>query len=186
MQDHELLELYRNRDESAITATADTYGNYCYRIAYNILNNNEDSEECVNDTWLHAWNSIPPHSPECFSSYLGKITRNLALNRYKLLTAKKRGCGQVALAFSELESCVPSQTGIEKIADEIALVSAIDAFLRTQQRTQRNIFIGRYWYFYSIRELASAYGMRESKISSLLHRMRNRLRSHLQKEEIFL
>ena len=186
MKDNEIIKLYWDRDEAAITATADTYGSYCYTIAYNILNSNEDSEECVNDTWLNAWNSIPPQRPERLSTYLGKITRNLSLNRYKQLNTQKRGGGQVELALSELGNCVPSQTGIEQIADEMELVAALEKFLLSYPKTERNIFLGRYWYLYSIPELATAYRMSESKIASLLYRMRNRLKLHLQKEEIFL
>lgn len=186
MKDNEIINLYWSRDETAITATADTYGNYCYTIAYNILCNNEDAEECVNDTWLNAWKSIPPHRPNRLSTYLGKITRNLSLDRYKLLTAQKRGMGQVELALSELEGCVPAQTDMEQIADEMVLVDAIETFLRSQPRTECNIFIGRYWYLYSIRDLAGAYRMSESKVMSLLHRMRSKLKLHLEKEGISL
>ena len=186
MKDNEIINLYWSRDEAAITATADTYENYCYTIAYNILCNNEDAEECVNDTWLNAWKSIPPHRPNRLSTYLGKITRNLSLDRYKLLTAQKRGMGQVELALSELEGCVPAQTDMEQIADEMVLVDAIETFLRSQPRTERNIFIGRYWYLYSIRDLAGAYRMSESKVMSLLHRMRSKLKLHLEKEGISL
>ena len=186
MKDNEIIELYWDRDEAAITATADTYGNYCYSIAYNILCNNEDAEECVNDTWLNAWKSIPPQRPNRLSTYLGKITRNLSLNRYKLLTAQKRGKGQVEIALSELEGCVPAQTDMDQIADEMVLVSAIEAFLFAQPRTERNIFVGRYWYLYSIRDLAVAYHMSESKIVSLLYRMRMKLKLHLEKEGISL
>lgn len=186
MKDNEIIELYWIRDEDAITATADTYGNYCYSIAYNILCNNEDAEECVNDTWLNAWKSIPPQRPNRLSTYLGKITRNLSLDRYKLLTAQKRGKGQIELALSELEECVPSQTDMDQIADEMVLVSAIEAFLCAIPRTERNIFVGRYWYLYPIRDLASAYHMSESKVVSMLHRMRTKLKLHLEKEGVFL
>ena len=186
MKDNEIIELYWNRDEAAINATADTYGNYCYSIAYNILYNNEDAEECVNDTWMNAWKSIPPNRPNRLSTYLGKITRNLSLNRYKLLTTQKRGKGQVELALSELEKCVPSQTDLDQITDEMVLVSAIEAFLFAQPRTERNIFVGRYWYLYSIRDLAVAYHMSKSKVASMLHRMRTKLKLHLEKEGISL
>lgn len=186
MKDNEIIELYWNRDEAAITATADTYGSYCYSIAYNILCNKEDAEECVNDTWLNAWKSIPPQRPNRMSTYLGKITRNLSLNRYKLLTAQKRGMGQVELALSELEGCVPAKGNMEQITDEMVLVSAMETFLRAQPRTERNIFVGRYWYMYPIRDLAGAYRMSESKVVSLLYRMRNKLKLHLEKEGISL
>lgn len=186
MTDNEIIELYWNRNEAAITATADTYGNYCYSIAYNILYNNEDAEECVNDTWMNAWKSIPPNRPNRLSTYLGRITRNLSLNRYKLLTTQKRGKGQVALALSELEECVPSQTDLDQITDEMVLISSIEAFLFAQPQTERNIFVGRYWYLYSIRDLARAYRMSESKVASLLYRMRMKLKLHLEKEGISL
>ena len=186
MKDTEIIELYWNRDEAAIAATADTYGNYCYLIAYNILCNNEDAEECVNDTWLNAWKSIPPQRPNRLSTYLGKITRNLSLNRYKLLTAKKRGKGQVELVLSELEGCVPAQTDMEQVTDKMVLVSAIETFLRAQPRTERNIFVGRYWHLYPIQDLAGAYRMSESRIVSLLYRMRNKLKLHLEKEGVSL
>ena len=186
MKDTEIIELYWNRDEAAIAATADTYGSYCHCIAYNILNSKEDAEECVNDTWHNAWNSIPPHRPERLSTYLGKLTRNLALNRYKLQNAQKRGANQVALALSELEDSIPSQQNVEQILDEMVLVSALDKFLCAQPRRERNIFVGRYWYLYSIQELAEGYHMSESKAASLLYRMRRKLKLHLEKEGIFL
>ena len=186
MKDTEIVELYWNRDESAIAATARTYGNYCYSIAFNILGSKEDAEECVNDTWHNAWNSIPPHRPQQLSTYLGKITRNLALNLRKLQNAQKRGADQVALALSELEDCIPAPQDVEQIMDKMILISALDRFLYAQPPTERNIFVGRYWYLYSIRELAAGYRMRESKVTSLLHRMRKKLKSHLEKEGIFL
>lgn len=186
MKDNEIIELYWRRDEGAISATTDAYGNYCHSIAYNILCNNEDAEECVNDTWMNAWKSIPPQRPNRLSTYLGKLTRNLALNRYKSQSTQKRGAGQVALALSELEGCVPAQAEPAQTLDERVLVSAIETFLYAQPRTERNIFIGRYWYLHPIRELAKAYHMSESKVASLLYRMRNKLKLHLEKEGILI
>lgn len=186
MQDKEIVTLYWKRDESAIAETANRYGNYCHTIAYNILNSNEDAEECVNDTWMNAWKSIPPQRPNNLATYLGKITRNLSFNRYKFLRAKKRGMGQLEIALSELEDCVPDQMDMDQVTEKMVLVSVIETFLRKQPRTERNIFIGRYWYLYTIQDLAQAYRMSESKIVSILYRMRNKLKSHLEKEEIFL
>ena len=186
MDDSRIVDLYWMRNERAITETESKYGKYCYAIAYNILCNHEDAEECVNDTWLNAWKSIPPQRPNRLSTYLGKITRNLSLDRWKLLTAQKRGRGQVELVLSELAGCVPAQTDMEQITDEMVLVNAIETFLRAQPRTERNIFVGRYWYLHSIRDLAGAYRISESKVASLLYRMRNKLRLHLEKEEIYL
>ena len=184
MKDTEIVELFWKRDEAAITATADAYGSYCYSIAYNILQCSEDAQECVNDTYWKAWLSIPPQRPNRLATYLGKITRNLSLDRLKRLSAQKRGKGQTELALKELESCIPAATGTEQLVDEIVLVGAINQFLRQQPRTERNIFVGRYWHLYSIADLAQAHGMRESKIASLLFRMRKKLKCHLEKEGI--
>lgn len=186
MKDHEIIGLYWARNESAITASAEKYGNYCHTIAYNILHNNEDAEECANDTYLGAWNSIPPQRPSRLSTYLGKITRNLALNRYKRYTAEKRGYGQVEIVLSELEVCIPAETTVEQTVEEKTLVEAINRFLHSQPRTKRDIFIRRYWHLYTIREIAEVYGMSESNVASSLFRIRNELKSFLEKEGIML
>lgn len=186
MHDKEIVALYWNRDESAITETSKRYGKYCFTIAFNILNNHEDAEECVNDTWMNAWKSIPPQRPNNLSTYLGKITRNLSFNRYKLVRAKKRGMGQIEIALSELEGCVPDHINLQHFEDELVLTDAIEAFLRKQSRIERNIFVGRYWYLYQIHDLAQYYQMSESKVASLLFRMRGKLKKHLEKEGIFL
>lgn len=186
MKDEEIIALYWERDESAISATAEKYGSYCRSISYNILHNNEDAQECVNDTWLGAWNSIPPHRPGCLATYLGKIARNFSLNRYKQYNTEKRGQGQTGLALSELEDCIPAENNVEQIIEEMALTKSINLFLHAQPRQKRNIFILRYWYLHSIRDIAMAYGMSESKVASLLFRMRNALKAHLEKEGITL
>lgn len=184
MKDNEIIELYWNRNESAIEATAECYGNYCYSIAYHILQSSEDAQECVNDTYWKAWLSIPPQRPNRLATYLGKITRNLSLDRIKRLKAQKRGEGQAELALQELEDCIPTANGLDQIVDEIVLTSIINQFLHQQPKTERNIFVGRYWHLYSIADLAQAYGMRESKVTSLLFRMRNKLKTYLEKEGI--
>ena len=184
MLDHKIIALYHARDESAIAATAEVYGHYCYAIAYRILQNPEDAQECVNDTYWNAWRSIPPHRPTRLATYLGKITRNLALDRLKRMNAQKRGGGPTESALAELENCIPASKGLDQLADEMALADAITRFLRAQPRTARNIFVGRYWHLYSIADLARAYGMSESNVASLLFRMRNKLKRHLEKEGI--
>lgn len=186
MKDHEIINLYWERKEKAISATAEKYGKYCHTISYNILHCNEDAEECVNDTYLGAWKSMPPQRPECLSAYLGKITRNLSLNRFKYYIAEKRGCGQTALVLSELKDCIPAETSAEQMVEEKVLVNAINHFLYAQPERKRNIFICRYWYLFSIRDIAQKYEMRESRIAALLFRMRNQLRLHLEKEGITL
>ena len=133
-----------------------------------------------------SWKSIPPKRPNNLSTYLGKITRNLSFNRYKLVRAKKRGMGQLETALSELEGCVPARMYLQHFEDEWVLTNAIEAFLRKQSRIERNIFIGRYWYLYHIHDFAQPYQMSESKVTSLLFRMRGKLKEHLEKEGIFL
>lgn len=186
MNDHEIIELYWKRSEHAITETDRKYGRYCHTIAYNILHNNEDAEECVNDTYWGAWKSIPPQTPNCLPAFLGKITRNLSLNRYKLYSAKKRGMGQTALALSELEDCIPAGNDVEQAADQRMLVESIEKFLYAQSRLKRDIFIRRYWYLSPLKEIANENQMSESKIASILLRMRNQLKLHLEKEGIIL
>lgn len=173
--------LYWARDERAICATAEKYENYCRTIAFNILNNSDDAEECTNDTYLAAWDSIPPQRPNPLSSYLGKITRNIALNRYKHYSAKKRGAGQVPSVLSELENCIPSRMTVELQIDENELTDAINAFLHAQVRQKRYIFIRRYWHLWSVSRIAEEYGMSEAKVTSILFRMRKDLKKHLEK-----
>ena len=186
MRDYEIVDLYWKRSEAAIAETSAKYGSYCHAISYNILNNDEDAKECVDDTWLGAWNSIPPQRPNRLAAYLGKITRNFSLNRYKQYAAEKRGGGQTELALAELEDCIPDSATIEQMVEEKALVEAINRFLYTLPEQKRNIFIRRYWYLYAIRDIASAYGVSESKVVSLLFRMRHELKKHLEKEGIAL
>ncbi len=186
MKDEEIIDLYWKRDEQAIAATADKYGAYCRTISYNILHSNEDAQECVNDTWLGAWKSMPPKRPGRLSAYLGKITRNLSLNRARHNLTEKRGLGQTELVLSELEDCIPAENTVEQIINEMALSQSINQFLRAQLRQKRNIFIRRYWYLYPIRDIAAAYDMSESKVASLLFRMRNDLKSYLEREGIVL
>lgn len=186
MKDQEIINLYWERDEKAIAASADKYGSYCHTISYNILHNEEDAQECINDTWLGAWKSIPPRKPERLSVYLGKITRNLSLNRFRQYTAEKRGAGQTELVLSELEDCIPAENNVEQIIDEMTLVKTINQFLRAQSRQKRNIFVRRYWYLSSIRAIASDCDVSESKITSILFRMRNELKAQLEREGIIL
>lgn len=186
MKDHEIIDLFWERDENAIAETADKYGGYCYSIAYNILCNREDAEECVNDTWLMAWKSMPQQRPSRLPAYLGKIARNLSLNRFKLYHAKKRGAGQTNLVLSELEECIPSQENVERVVEEMVFVETLNRFLYALPEQKRNIFIRRYWYLCPLRDLAKAYGMSENRVVSLLFRMRKELRAYLEKEGITL
>lgn len=186
MGDEEILELYWARSEEAITATAEKYGGYCLAIARNILGSSADAEECVNDAYLSVWNSIPPGRPESLAGFLGKITRNAALNRRQREKAKKRGSGQAELALSELEDCVPAVVSVEQGVEDGLLTAALERFLFAQTQPKRNIFIRRYWYLSPIRDIAKEYGMSQSKVKSMLFRMRKELKSHLEKEGILL
>lgn len=176
MDDKQILDLYWERSEAAISETSKKYGKYCRYIAFNILHNDEDSEECVNDTYLRAWNSIPPNRPSVLKTFLGKITRNLSLDRYELLNAKKRNGGQMPLVFDEIQECIPSLDSTENIVEEIALTDILNRFLSSLSLEQRKIFMRRYWYLSPIKEIATEYGMSESKIKMSLFRSRNELK----------
>lgn len=184
MDDRQIVDLYFERSETAISETAQKYGRYCRYIALNILHNDEDSEECVNDTYLRAWNSIPPHRPSVLKTYLGKITRNLSLDRYEKLNAEKRNGGQMSLVFDELQECLPSLERTESIIDEIALTDVFNHFLSSLSSEQRKVFMRRYWYLSPIKEMATEYGLSESKVKMSLLRSRKKLKKILEKEGI--
>ena len=184
MDDKQILDLYWERSEAAISETSKKYEKYCRYIAFNILHNDEDSEECVNDTYLRAWNSIPPNRPSVLKTFLGKITRNLSLDRYELLNAKKRNGGQMPLIFDEIQECIPSLDSTENIVEEIALTDILNRFLSSLSLEQRKIFMRRYWYLSPIKEIATEYDMSESKIKMSLFRSRNELKKMLEKEGI--
>jgi RNA polymerase sigma-70 factor (ECF subfamily) len=179
MDDPKIVQLYWDRDEQAIPATADKYGRYCTAIARNILGSNEDAEECVNDTYLNAWNSMPPHRPSVLSTFLGKITRNLSFNRYKHNTADKRGGGETTAVLDELLEIVSDTDSVEQEINRKELVKAIDTFLGTLSADKRGIFICRYWYFDSISTIASSFGMTENNVSVNLNRTRLKLHNYL-------
>ncbi len=186
MDDTKIVDLYWTRSESALSETAQKYGSYCRSIAFRILHNDQDSEECVNDTWLGAWNAMPPKRPTVLSTFLGRITRNLSLDRRKRCNAEKRGGGEMAVALEELRECVPAPNGVEAALDDMALTEHIDRFLGTLPAEQRKIFVQRYWYLCSIREIANNCGVRESKVKVTLFRTRQALRESLLKEGIVL
>ena len=186
MEDNQIIHLYFERSEEAICQTAAKYGNYCHTIAYNILQNIEDSEECVNDTYWKAWGIIPPRRPKRLAAFLGKITRNLALDRYRRYTAEKRGGGEMAVALEELGDCVSSGENLEAHADEMVLTDILNRFLASLSAEQRMIFMRRYWYVSSVKEIADDYGITESKVKMSLLRCRNQLKAVLEKEGIAL
>lgn len=182
MDDKGIIDLYFDRSEKAISETAVKYGKYCFRIAFNILTDKEDSEESVNDTWLAAWNNIPPRVPAILSTFLGKITRNISLNRWKSRRAYKRGGGEVVIALDELDECISTGESAEESFERKELLRSVNRFLAGLPETERNIFVCRYWYLDSIQHIAEHFGFSESKVTSMLHRTRGKLRKHLEKE----
>lgn len=186
MEDHDIVALYWRRDEAALAETERRYGRYCYAIANGILRNGEDARECVNDAFLAAWNAIPPHRPALLSAFLGKITRRLALKKRRDSTAAKRGGGSVSLSLDELAECFPAGQSPEDQLDGAALAELLDAFLDTLSPEDRRIFLRRYWYCDSVREIASRYGYSQSKVKMTLKRARDKLRALLEKEDIRL
>lgn len=185
MEDAQIIELFWARSENAIAEADARHGKYCRAVAYNILRSREDSEECVNDTWMNAWESMPPRRPSCLSAFLGKLTRNLALNRYKLLRADKRGGGQVTLALEELGECAAStRSEAEGVEDRELITAVLDDFLASLPRRDRMVFVRRYWYFSSVAEIAEDYRLGESNVKMILSRSREKLRRALEKEGV--
>ena len=182
MDDQAILDLYFARSESAISETAAKYGPYCYSIAWNILNNNEDAEESVSDTYLAAWNAIPPRRPNLFAAFLAKITRRLSIDRWRARTAYKRGGSEMDLALEELDYCLCSGDTPELTLERKELAHSVNRFLESLPEQDRSIFLCRYWYLDSIPRIAENFGFTPSKVTSLLHRLRIRLRAHLEKE----
>lgn len=186
MQDTEILDLYWKRDEQAITETQKSYGNYCYSIAYHILHTHEDSEECVNDTWLRAWKAIPPNRPQRLSLFLGTITRNLSFDRWKYKNTLKRRSGEMEVALDELAECVPAIGTTEDAVAEAELQRSLNRFLGTLKERDRNVFLRRYWYAEEYSEIAERYGMKLNTVKTTLFRVRGKLKTHLEQEGVVL
>lgn len=182
MDDLQIVALYHSRDARAIAETQKKYGAYCARIAGNILADERDAEEIVGDSWLALWNAIPPAKPAKLSPFLGRITRNLALNRYKARRTDKRGGGASTLSLDELDACIPDGKRIEAKVEEAELAERISAFLRTEPEEARKMFVLRYFYCESVESVAARLGVGQSKVKSALARTRKRLRQMLEKE----
>lgn len=172
MEDKKIVELYWQRDEAAIAETSAKYGNYCMSIAMNILKLLEDAEECVNDTYISAWNSMPPNKPHALKTFLGRITRNLSFNRYKHNCAQKRGGGEISAVLHELEECVADSKTVEDELDRREIARVIDDFLDSVTEKKRDIFVLRYWYSESVSKIAKRFDMKETAVSMTLGRMR--------------
>ncbi len=182
MEDRQIVSLFWQRDEQAIRETDKKYGRFCHAIAYHILDNNEDAEESVNDTYIGAWKAMPPHRPDVLSAFLAKLTRRISLNRWRNQSRKKRGGGQVMLALEELSECVPSTQDVARTVENKELAAAIRHFLDMLPDDDRNLFVARYFYLAPINELSLKFGFSESKVKSLLFRLRGRLKRTLQEE----
>jgi len=185
MQDAEIVDLYWARSDRAIPETEQKYGRYCHRIAYNICQSSEDAEECVNDTWFRAWNAMPDARPSALSAFLGAITRNLALDRFRSIRRGKRGGGETVLALEELQDSIPSPNRLEAKLEELELTQAINSFLSTLEAEDRKLFVARYWYLASIKELAEKSGSTQGRIKMRLYRMRNMLRKSLEEANLY-
>lgn len=183
MEDSHIIDLYWQRDEQAIKESQRKYGGYCSTIAGNILHSAEDTEECVNDTWLRAWNIIPPEKPNRLAVFLGRITRNLAIDRFRSDTSKKRGGGQMALCLDELAECIGEDSPIE---DRLALREGLNRFLRELPDKNRTVFLLRYWYMMPVSEIAKRYDLSEGAVKMLLQRIRNKLKEYLEKEGVVI
>ncbi|MBQ9079919.1 MAG: sigma-70 family RNA polymerase sigma factor [Clostridia bacterium] len=182
MNDYEIIALYGARDEAAIRETAAKYGGYCFSIANNILANEQDSEECVNDTYLRTWNCIPPQNPNNFKMFLAKITRNLALDRYRAQTCVKRGGGEVVTALDEIAELVADTTEVDGEVAEREFANMLNAFLHSLPERECNIFVRRYFYMDEIENIARKYRLRESNVLVILSRTRKKLRENLRKK----
>lgn len=182
MEDEKIIELFWNRSESAISETAQKYGNYCYSIAYNILTNSEDAEESVSDTYMAAWKAMPPRRPSILATFLGKITRHLSIDRWRSRNRYKRGGGEIVLALEELEDCIADSQTVEMALERKQLAVVFNRFLDSLPEMDRRVFLCRYWYLDPIADIAGYYGFSVSKVTSVLHRTRKKLRTTLEKE----
>ena len=183
MQDSVIIELYNQRNEQAIAATQAKYGAYCMTIAYNILSDRLDSEECVNDTYLHAWNTIPPEQPASLRPYLGTITRHLAFDCYRKKMREKRGGGEVPLALEELDEVIAAPNDVQDEYALRALGECINRFLHTRvSKRDCDIFLCRYYFVYPVEQIAEKLGLGENYVRNILSRIRRKLKAYLEKE----
>ena len=182
MDDSRIVELYWRRSGDAIAETSRKYGGYCYAIAYNLLSSVRDAEECVNDTWLGAWNAIPDNRPQYLAPFLGKIARRLAFNRFRADRAEKRGGGELPLVLEELGGCVPVVPSAAQAVEDGELEAEINRFLYALPPRDCDVFLRRYWYGESLAEIAGRYGLKLNTVKTSLYRSREKLRRHLEQE----
>ncbi len=182
MEDSQIIKLYWQKNSDAISETSRKYGAYCFTIADNILHNAEDSEECVNDTWLHAWNVIPPQRPNVLRAFLAKITRNLSFDRFNARNAEKRGGGEIALVLDELAECLSGGEDTEAAYEAKELRQCIQRFVRTLPKRDGNVLVRRYFFVEPVADIAKRYGLTENNVTVILSRTRKKLKAYLLKE----
>lgn len=182
MEDQQIIDLFWARNEAAIAHSEEKYGSYCRSIALRIVTMQEDAEECVSDTWLAAWNTIPPARPAVLRTFLGRLCRNLSINQSLKNTAQKRGGGEVDLALEELRECGGGEDTVQKALEAQELSRLLDAFLRTLPEQECSLFLRRYWYLDSVETLARQWGLRTGAVKTRLSRTRGKLRDYLRKE----
>ena len=186
MTDNEIIELYFSRSENAISETDRKYGSLCRSVAFGILDSREDGEECVNDTYLKLWNVIPPKRPLKLCAFTVRIVRNLALNMIERASAFKRGGRYSAVAYDEISESLPDPGTVEKHVDDIELTETLERFIRSLDTEKQLIFLKRYWFFYSVSDIAEQMHISESKVKTTLMRTREKLKKYLEKEGIVL
>ena len=182
MEDCQIIELYWQKNTDAISETASKYGAYCFNIADNILHNTEDSEECVNDTWLHTWNAMPPQQPNSLRIFLARITRNLSFDRFSARNARKRGGGEIILVLDELAECLSSGTDVETEYENKELEQCIRRFVQTLPERDGNVFVRRYFFTDPVASIAGRYSLTENNVMVILNRTRKKLKRELMKE----
>lgn len=179
IDENELIRLYQTRSEDAIAVSELQYGAYCRRLALQVLGSEEDAKECVNDVWFKAWNNIPVNAPQNLRAYFAKLTRELAIDRWRRSRSGKRGGGELPLCYEELSECVPARGDAETAAEQKELAQTLRQFLSGLTPAARHVFLCRYWYFDTVPEIARRFGFSRSKVTSMLHRTRKQLRSYL-------
>ena len=182
MEDRQIVELYWERSEQAIAESKTKYGGYCYTVAHNILQDQEDAKECTNDTWMDAWKAMPPHRPSVLGTFLGKITRRIAIDRWRKSHAEKRGGGVMPLVLDELSECVSAGNTVEEQIEQAEMRLVMERFLSALPKTERQIFLRRYWFMDAVKTIAAQFHFSESKVTSQLYRTREKLRSLLKEE----
>ena len=185
MDDTAIVDLYWQRSNEAISETDKKYGRYCHTIAYAICNDNEDAEECVNDTWFRAWNAMPTDRPKVLATFLGRITRNLAISLFRTKNRVKRGGGELPLALEELDDCIPSDLDVSRSYEIKEFQQAIGSFVSALSEDEQKVFVARYWYLTPVKEIAKRLSFSESKTKSILFRLRNALREYLKEEGLW-